>query len=319
MRSTVWATAGLALIVWMSPRPASATEPLPLSAYGQLPGLDHPSLSPSGKRVAMMVTLDDASRIVVIELETSKVLLSTPIGEVKARDVKWAGEDLVVVTTSNTRDMGWEYYHLHEVWGLVVLNLKQAKATWPLRRRDVFDGIGSLRALRQIDGKWMAYVDTFALDRGLQTGSLHLDTTALQLTRIDLSENKVDRVARVGREGRGWLVGPEGELLANNRYDDREQKWTLYAGADFSHVLLEKQDRFGGDGIIGLGRTPGTVLYQQYDENNDKHVMEAALDGSTPTQEVFAGINIDRWLFDPRTCLLSGYERQSEASEPEFF
>ncbi|MET0983877.1 MAG: hypothetical protein ABW034_00580 [Steroidobacteraceae bacterium] len=84
-----------------------SAEPPPLSAYGQLPGMDEPVLSPSGKRLAFVATLKDKRRLLVTELGGA-LLSDNDIG-VKIRSLSWAGEDIVLMTASATQSLGLDY------------------------------------------------------------------------------------------------------------------------------------------------------------------------------------------------------------------
>lgn len=73
----------------------------PIEAYGALPAVEDVSLSPSGKRVAMILSKGAQRIFAVRELEgDKKVLQSVGVNLNKLRSVYWADDDHVLVSMS---------------------------------------------------------------------------------------------------------------------------------------------------------------------------------------------------------------------------
>ena len=70
--------------------PAAAA---PLSAYGKLPSIEEVALSPSGNRLAVVITNGEDRVIGVTDLSTGKAILKLRSGAQKVRGVMWAGEE----------------------------------------------------------------------------------------------------------------------------------------------------------------------------------------------------------------------------------
>ena len=80
----------------------SPARPAPLSAYGQLPAIEHMAISPSGRLLALEVVKDEQRTIVVQDLVAKKILTGVRMGEAKFRGLEWAGDNHLILETSTT-------------------------------------------------------------------------------------------------------------------------------------------------------------------------------------------------------------------------
>ncbi len=80
-------------------RPVNAA---PLETYGRLPFIEAIRLSPDGKMVAYVATDGEKRRVIVRQIKLNKVLSWTDAGEIKVRDLQWAGSNHLIITTSST-------------------------------------------------------------------------------------------------------------------------------------------------------------------------------------------------------------------------
>jgi hypothetical protein len=78
---------------------AIAETPPPLSVYGDLPAVEEVAISPSGKSLAMLTRINGQRQVGILE-PGKGWRIAAPIGEVKVRDLAWAGEDIVLITKS---------------------------------------------------------------------------------------------------------------------------------------------------------------------------------------------------------------------------
>lgn len=277
----------------------------PLSAYGALAGIDSPALSPSGKRAAMLTTVNGQRVFAAIELG-GKVLLHADIGDLKIRSLEWAGEDYVLILFSTTQNLGPMYGYKHELENILVVDIKSAKHSLPLENSKMANAIFGFYGAYLQGGRWYAHVGAIPLQRSGLDGPGYLSADPPKLVRIDLATGKIERVAEANKDGRGWLLNRSGEIIANERYNDSTKVWTLYAGAHEDRLIAQAEDAFGRNHISGQGRTPGTILYVTYDKNDGGHSMESALDGSSNPVEILKELDINKFVFDADTGLLDG-------------
>ena len=291
-------------------------EPPPLSAYGKLPGMDDPVLSPSGKRLAFMATIEDRRMLLVTEVGGAP-LLKEDVG-VKVRNLAWAGEDLVLLTGSATQNLGPDYGgYRHEFGNVLVLDVAHRTGHWLLSEhsRKVLPAAFGDYGYRLHDGRWFGYFGTVPMSSDLKSNSTWISSFELQLSRIDLLTGEMKQVAPARKNGNGWLVDAQGQILASSRYDDYKRTWTLFAGPNFNTQIATYADRFGHNDILGQGRTPGTVFYVMHDADDAAHYMEASLAGNSAPVELLDDTSAADFVFHPRTELLMGLVK--EASQPE--
>ena len=83
------------------PAQASAQNAPPLEAYGALPAIEYLELSPSGDRLARITVAGEIRALVVTDM-SGGLLFVAGVGGGEVRDLRWLGEDKVLVGTSRT-------------------------------------------------------------------------------------------------------------------------------------------------------------------------------------------------------------------------
>jgi dipeptidyl aminopeptidase/acylaminoacyl peptidase len=144
------------------------------------------------------------------------------------------------------------------------------------------------------------------LSRSAGSGAEWLSSGVPQLMRMDLLKGSTHLVASQANGGRGWVLDSKGEVVARQSYDAAGKSWCLKGRKPTGPCLVKRQNEFGDDDVVGLGREPGTVIYDDIDETGNAHYMELALDGARPPVEILADNDIGQFLFDPVTLLASG-------------
>ena len=77
------------------------------------------------------------------------------------------------------------------------------------------------------------------------------------LYRVDLDSGEAGRVTSGDINPTGWVVGPDGTVLARGYYNDKTNDWRI-TGTDGR--VLRGANTLGGGVLLGQGRTPGTVI-----------------------------------------------------------
>jgi dipeptidyl aminopeptidase/acylaminoacyl peptidase len=284
---------GFAFCLAFAAAPAAAA---PLEAYGALPSLEIGALSASGDQVAVVVTNGEERRIVVKDLAKNTIPLLATVGQTKVRDLRWAGDRHLILTTSSTQkpltviaDRG-EWFFASEID-------VAAKKLKPL----LGDVEGSMNVLegtpvvRAIGGQPRVFLQgvTFVNSRGvISLFGVDLDHAATSLVETGLSNTN------------DFIIGADGRPLAQTTYDRVSGRWTLKAksGAGWRDVLARDEPIDPPD-ILGQGRAPRTVVMVG-DEKDEFEWKEVSLD--TGQGVVLPSAGGQAAIHDPATGLLIG-------------
>ncbi|GAB3383700.1 prolyl oligopeptidase family serine peptidase [Spongiibacter taiwanensis] len=287
--------------------------PPDLTAYSALPTITDPVLSQSGRYFAFQANID-ARRMVVVVESGGGVIHQIDFGDIKLRSLMWAGDDYVLAISSSTQNLGMFYGGRYELFNFLVIDVATGETRWPIQAAStrVLNAAFGFYPPNRWRGKWQQCVNTLALDRSQFGTKLYIRDGDLDLACFDLASGKLRFAAKGGQTTDGWLMSPSGEILATAYRDSARQQWSLKRGKGVSvfsdkDMLAEHDSRYGADGIIGLGREPGTVLYTVSDTEQATHYREARLDGSAEPVAVFDDRDIAEVVFDRHTQLLSGY------------
>ncbi|RYG24292.1 MAG: hypothetical protein EON93_23170, partial [Burkholderiales bacterium] len=113
-----------ALLLWATP--AQPREPAPLSAYGELPGVEMMAMAPGGNRIATITRVVGKRHLLVFE--KGKILLNTPVADMKVRGLNWAGDDTLVIATSVTYDLPFGFTtNKTELFGAIITRFDGTK------------------------------------------------------------------------------------------------------------------------------------------------------------------------------------------------
>src|SRR5580692_1616262 len=77
-------------------------EAAPLEVYGRLPTLEQVTISPDGNTLAYAATVDGKRLVIIQTLQDRKVIGGIKINDAKLRDLTWADDKHLLLTTSTT-------------------------------------------------------------------------------------------------------------------------------------------------------------------------------------------------------------------------
>jgi dienelactone hydrolase len=233
----------------------------PVEAYGKLPAVELASLSPSGGRTAFIAVDGETRKLFVVDSD-NKPLEALPVGNAKVVAVGWAGEDHLLVTVSGTVDLGPGFTTSKaELEGVVVVNVRTQKSIAVFGGRDdVAHTVRGNYGVAQIGGHWCGYFGGVTYGGGM--ADYHLDHTFSDLYQVDLDSGAIRRVAEGSELSDGWLVGPDGAVIARASYNEDNGDWKVLTGSAGGRLLASGRSKFGGVRLY-RGRTPDTILLKQ--------------------------------------------------------
>jgi dipeptidyl aminopeptidase/acylaminoacyl peptidase len=244
-------------------------DPPPLEAYGKLPEVEHVSLSPSGKRVAAIATVGDTRSLVIRDV--SGPVLNASVGNAKIRDVQWAGEDLVLVTSSTTSHLGPDFLESRaDLASVLIIDLVSKKPHWALPKGAYPTAIMGQYGIRLLDGRWYGFF-----------GAYDTDSSPRKLFKVDLATGGGQSISTASETfSTDWLIGPKGEIAARDEYDSEQGEWRLLSLAAGRHVLMSKKSPIHEIDVNGLGRTPDTALLSIPTEKGSEYEEVSLVDGA---------------------------------------
>jgi dipeptidyl aminopeptidase/acylaminoacyl peptidase len=312
-------TIALVLLCLGIPALATAAEVPPLSIYGGLPGFEMASLSQSGERVAIIGAVKDQRRLVVVDA-ASKVLFSADVGDAKVRGLYWAGEDTVLVYTSDTSALSQLDFAADkvELYSMLVLPIN-GKQAWSVfaGNRSITGGVRGFYGIRQKDGKYFGYFGAMTYEGSVST-QMYLNNTNPTLYEVDLDTHKARKLAPAieGKAHRQWIVGPDGEVSATLDLFAAEGDWVI-RNREGKRIATGTSPT-GEVGLVGLGTAPDTFVYSVDDEEGEEHWTQLPLGGGAGKQ-ILEGVGIRATVFDERSRQLVGYVEEGDLPAYRFF
>lgn len=260
VRSILWAA--LAAIVALCPaaHAASPPAPPPLEAYGRLPAIDMVELSPSGERFAL-VARQGEQRMLYVRRASGEPIAVMPLGQSKVREIQWAGEDQLLVFGTDTLHVQGLVQTKQEWLGALHVDLRTGKSRRLLQdSRKLVQAIFGWYGVRQVDGRWHAYIGALTYEQFQPTFSGGILRPSLY--RIDLETGRASLVDDSRKADVDWLVSAEGQVAARLIYEPRDRTYRLHDGERGASMILERAAPGGDDRVSlgGLGRTSGSLL-----------------------------------------------------------
>jgi dienelactone hydrolase len=320
MWKSIWAIA--LAIVGLSVGLARAEPPPPVEDYGKLPGVAHLTMSPSGERYAMIATVGETRRLLVLN-RADELVESNDIGSVKVEGVEWAGDDHLLVFASATVELGINFaVSKTELDSVIVVDLLHHKI-FPVFEKGskgrVANTVVGTFGTAQIGGHWYGYFGGYTYDEQ-HGGRLKVDEDGRlcpDLYRVDLDTGEL-MLAGLGQEGAGqWLVSPDGKVTAHMLYHEKNGDWRLLgAGWGGGPLIASGHSPTNRVSLIGFGHTRETVLLWKGGGDHDV-IDELPLRGGAPVASYDAD-SMGSPLFDPTSRLWIGTAAR-EDGQPTLF
>ncbi len=299
---------------------AAQTAP-PLSAYGELPEFEQADLSPEGD-LALIATIKGKRLLIVLD-ENMKATNSMEVGDIKVRGLDWVGDDAILLTRSDTQDLGKRFISDKAEFSNVMIVPASANGgeveTIFSNEKKMLNSIQGNYGKRLIDGRWVGFYGGLEMTRN-QGGSYFVGNSTSALYAVDLLTNKFKKVANQAgdyRMSRDWLLDGSGNVVAVEEWVQTTGKWTI-DNAEGKEIATGIQKR-GRINLGSLGQDGTTLIYSEADENNDMQWFEVPLDGSSKAVRWRPDEDIGSLYIDQISAHLIGYRLDETRVMPTFF
>ena len=291
-----------------------------LSEYGKLPEIEEVAISPSGKRIALLLHAK-GKRLLVGYEGKDIVLKPISVGDMKVRYIQWIGEDRVNLVASQTEDLGygWTTDKAEFFVGRIIPVNPQAEAGIIFaKHRTLLDTIVGNYGVRQIDGKWYGFYGGIQLKRsGNDRLKYEWNHGRPFLFKVDMQTLQAKKIANAAQEGwdNDWLIDANGEVTATFAINDSTGKWRLRGNSN--EVIAQGQNEAGRVSIVGLGQDGLTVIMTERSATSNDWYEISLADGSR--KPFLDDVDWNRLYFDDMTGHLIGYLADQGEPKPVFF
>lgn len=305
MRMLIIAVAGVVTAV------SARAAPPGLEVYGRLPNIEQIEISPDGSRLAIVQT-DGESRVLIIrDAKTNAAQKAYPASQLKIRDIRWAGPEHVLLTTSSTQ---------------TIMDLTNPRAEWLMafdldisagKARSLMEGVGPRGVGTNIPSSTgsnatmntvVAPPSVMTIDGApvvfLQGVSFPDRRGVLTLFRSELNNRSAKLVETGAEETVGMVIGANGKVLADKRVE-KNGAWSIRMRTPTGpRELVAGVAGSPQAALLGMGRTADSVLIQQYGEGGAVALHEANAQGLNAPLSQADGMGP---VFDPVTSLALGF------------
>lgn len=269
----------------------------PLESYGKLPQIEEVEISPDGANLAMTVTNGEQRRILIERISDETIIGGVNAGDAKVRWLQWAGPNHVLITTSSTTGIE-DVMGGHGEWYMTLDYDVVRKVQRPTMTnvRESLNVVVSSPQIRIIGGHPMAFM-----------GGVHFveGRGQISLFKVDLDRGVTSLVSEGFTNTHAWVVGDDGQPLAESEFDSKSLKWTLRAWRDKAwKVIHVSEGSIEHPELVGLGRDGRTVLIRS--EVDERDVYRELPPGADDWSAPFADMEERSGIYDPASDLLIG-------------
>ncbi len=274
----------MALLLWVAFGHAQAREPVDLDQFIRDDAFEMLKVSPDGKHFAATVPEADRTRLVVIEREGGKVVMSAA-GRARSvvADFWWVADDRIVLAigeTEGTRDQAWLTGELHGF------------ALGDTRPRVLFGESSDLGQSARIgDGNYRqmaVLIDTLPDDPDhVLIGAWSAEVTPrTRVLRMNVRNGGLRTVAEAPLRRSGFALDGAGMVRFADGADDRNIRKLYYREHDGGQWQLVNDQSSSGVVMTPLGfSVDGTVAYLQVTQREGPDSIES-WDVATRTRKV---------------------------------
>ena len=286
---------------------ASSTPP-PIEVYAATPQVDNIALSPDGKRVAVISQKGDDKMLIYFDVAdpTSK---SIRLGPAKIRNLFWGSNDHVVIVDSQTTSLPQFTGSKQELSLARVLDLRTVKLRTLFDKEEDFYGIVMGPVYRvKIDGAYQLMAANYRMQ-----GEYNY---CLYQFSLDVPRGKL--AYESSRDTEGFVVAPDGYLVAYSEFDEMRKEWRLYYNMaprgkmENFKVIHRMKEALDYPSLEGLGRDGASVVvyFSKGEAKGEYHEISAdgVLGPSLDTSDYISTAP----LYHPVTRRLAGFSHHDD-------
>jgi dipeptidyl aminopeptidase/acylaminoacyl peptidase len=285
-----------------------AAEPPPLSAYGDLPGIESVAMSANGKGLAIAGRSKGERELVVID-GNQQLRAKIPLNDLKVRKLSWAGDEFALIKLSSTEYLPYGFTtNKHEFYYTTVIPTTGDQPHIVFSKSPaVVDAVFGDYGTRFVDSKWVGYYGGIELKRSADRISYEFNHGRPSLLAVDLAKDLPRRIAQAPAEGddEDYLIDASGSVGATMSFQSRTGRWkiTNQQGA----MIASGIDPTGDVDLISFNHDGTSLIYSLEDDAEGQTLRyEVPLAGGTP-REFLSGVKIEDTYIDPANNRLLGY------------
>lgn len=275
----------------------------PLSAYARNPMFEDICLSPDGEKVAFMTTVKNVRYLVFFTIKTKEKKFF-PMGDFKARSIRFVGPNHLLLTTTITQYL--------EIYGNSPRNeLMQAHLinTKTLKLKTLFDGVDLF--YNMVTGDIATYIKggkyyvtaSNVIEKGDYWHELHSFD-------VETGDNRLLDSGSI--YSLDWVIDGEGGLVAKSEYDRSTHLFSVFwYNKGFWKKIFEEKHLIDRPSLLGLGPQGDTVLLRMNSGTLDMETVELRPDGSL-SEPIEGARGVGKFLFHPKTKHFVGFKRGTD-------
>jgi len=303
---------------------APAAETL-LDVLGRLPSLEDAAISPDASRIAYVKTTGDDRYVHVVSLADHKSLKVLAVGETKLRQILWPDNDNLLFVISKTEKPSILVGAKTEFFSLGSYNVTNNKLENPLSNvvpePDVWvhalefttNTIVGVPVVRQNAGRTVVFVPGLATDV-----NRHFKPVLIRFTPGAITARIIVR----GQEWDShWLLDRNGEIVAEDVYDEAKQNWILSARLDGHLKPVETVGaRIDHPQLVGISPDGGSIWTQIFSGDGSDPVLKAvSLKDGSMSGPLAESTRFGTFLLEPRGPRIIAGARGANLENLEFF
>ena len=260
---------------------AAAAQSAPVEAYAALPAVEAVSVSPDGATLAYIRRSPDGDAVIA-QARTGEALVTIDVSDRVARGVFWASPDHVVIESTVQEKLAYTSA-VQDYVQLDIVNVRTRRVARALRSADKAILTASFGPATV--GTWRGQPVMF-----LRTITVENSAYTYDVYRVDLDDGR-GRLHQTGAEDTsGYVIRPDGEIVARTTYDDVTGVWRLLArrGGNWAE-LMSRRSLLDRPALLGFGRSDDTVLLSEDREDGPVLVEISLADGSEVMQHDNSG------------------------------
>jgi dipeptidyl aminopeptidase/acylaminoacyl peptidase len=283
----------------------TARAEIPVDTYGKLPKIELVRISPSGNHIALIAVTGESRKLMVVTSD-GKLVKAGAVGDAKVRDLNWAGDEDILLTTSVTANQSMDFGQSFELGTMLRVALNDTK-TWAVfeQSHSVEHTVQGYYGSAERGGRRTGYFGGITEMRGGGgPGSDYVfEHGFADLYRVDLTTGDYEIAVKGNENSHHWVVANDGRIIAHSDYNQKSGLWRVFGG-DHDALLFEKTTPTDDIALLGLGRTPGSIVL--VDDSGADDVIEEIDTTNAKATVLFETNSIRQFIFDPVSRLLLG-------------